>query len=311
MKAPFPITPQLVAVAVAYRNRRLIADEVLPRIPVALQEFKYNRYALGEAFTVPETRVGRKGRPNEVEFTADEATSSTVDHALDDPIPQADIDNARGTPGMPDPEMRATQSLTDLILLAREVRAANLVFTLGNYAPTNRTTLAGADQWSDFANSTPIDDHLTALDSCVMRPNIAVYGRATWTKLSTHPAVCKAIFGNNTDAGIVNRRQWADLLELDDVYVGEGFVNTAKKGQTPALSRCWGKHAALLYRNANADPLGQVTFGFTAQWGGRIAGSKEDSNIGMRGGQRVRVGESVRELITASDLGYFFENAIA
>jgi hypothetical protein len=30
----------------------------------------------------------------------------------------------------------------------------------------------------------------------------------------------------------------------------------------------------------------------------------------MHGGKRVRVGESVKEVITASDLGYFIEDAI-
>lgn len=31
----------------------------------------------------------------------------------------------------------------------------------------------------------------------------------------------------------------------------------------------------------------------------------------MRGGTRVRVGESVKEVISAADLGYFIENAVA
>ncbi len=59
-----------------------------------------------------------------------------------------------------------------------------------------------------------------------------------------------------------------------------------------------------------ADTRGGVTFGFTAEWGGRIAGQWEDKNIGLRGGQRVRVGESVKELIIASQAGYFIEDAV-
>ncbi|HEU4602030.1 MAG TPA: hypothetical protein VFS24_08680 [Steroidobacteraceae bacterium] len=310
-KAPFPITPQLLAIAVAYRNARMIADEVLPRVPVSLQSFKYMSYPLGEGFTVPETRVGRKSRPGTIELSGTEITDSTQDYGLDDAIPFADIDNAAGQPGVPDPEMRATQQLTNLIELDREVRTANLVFNANNYAAANKVTLAGTDQWSDFANSDPVDDILTGLDACIMRPNIGVFGRATFTKLSTHPKICKAVFGNNTDAGIVTRQQIAALLELDDVLVGEGRVNTAKKGQAVSLSRVWGKHAAFLYRDKNADPLGSVQFGFTAQWGSRIAGSIEDKDIGIRGGKRVRVGESVKEVITAGDLGYFIQNAVS
>lgn len=308
--AAFPVTPELTAVAVGYKNNAMIADQVLPRVPVSAQAFKYMQYPKGEFFTVPETRVGRKGTPNQVEFTGDETDSSTVDHALDDEVPNADIENARAQPGMPDPLMRATMGLTELIVLAREVRAASLVFNAANYNTGFKETLSGTDQWSDFTNSDPQGDIMAALDAMIMRANIAVFGRATWTKLSQHPKLCKAVFGNGTEAGIISRRQFAELFELEDVYVGEGWVNTAKKGQAANLSRVWGKHAALLHRNMNADTNFGITFGFTAQWGGRVAGSEYDGKIGMRGGQRVRSGESVRELVTAGDLGYFFENAV-
>ncbi|SUB36576.1 Uncharacterised protein [Pasteurella multocida] len=50
---------------------------------------------------------------------------------------------------------------------------------------------------------------------------------------------------------------------------------------------------------------------FTAQFGTREVREIEDKDMGYRGGVRVRVGESVKELITAPDLGYFFENVIA
>lgn len=33
--------------------------------------------------------------------------------------------------------------------------------------------------------------------------------------------------------------------------------------------------------------------------------------MGLRGSTRVRVGESVAEVIAANDAGYFFENAVA
>ena len=42
-----------------------------------------------------------------------------------------------------------------------------------------------------------------------------------------------------------------------------------------------------------------------------VAGEVIDPNIGLRGGKRIRVGESLREKILAADCGYLFENAIA
>jgi hypothetical protein len=306
--APFPIQPELTAIAIAYRNSRLIADDVLPRVPVGTQQFKYLKHTMAEGFTVPDTKVGRKSRPNEVAFTATEVTDATKDYGLDDPIPQADIDNA---PPNYNPLGRATEGIMDLVALDREIRAAALVFDATQYGTSNKITLSGTSQFSDFVNSDPLGVIMAGLDACIMRPNIAVLGRAVFTKLCMHPKVVKAILGNSGDSGIVQRKAIADLFELEDVLVGEGWVNTARKGQAASLSRVWGKHMALLRRDRNAGSQNGITFGFTAQFGSKIAGSIPDKDIGLRGGQRVRAGESVKEVITANDLGYLIVDAVA
>lgn len=307
--APFPIQPALTAIAVRYRNGDTIADMVLPRVPVAAQEFKYFKHTLAEGFTLPDTRVGRRSKPNEVEFTATETPGMCNDYGLDDPIPEADL---RTAPASMDPRGRAVEALADLIALDREKRVADLVFAAATYPAANKTTLSGTSQWSDFSNSNPIDAILAANDTLVMRANVLVLGQAVWTKLRQHPKVVQAVYGTAQNAGVVNRQQVAELLEISEILIGQGFINTAKKGQAPALARVWGKHAALIHRDGMADTRGnRTTFGFTAQFGERVAGAIPDPNIGMRGGERIRVGESVAEVISASDLGYFFENAVA
>jgi hypothetical protein len=306
--APFPLDPRFTAIAIKYRNSRMIADQVLPRVPVMKQEFKWLRHTLAEGFTVPDTKVGRRSAPTEVEFTGTEVTDSTQDYALDDVIPLADLDNA---PENYDPMGRATEGLADLIELDREVRTANLVFTLGNYPAAQRTTLSGSSQWSDIT-SNPISAISGALDAMIMRANVMVVGQLVWTKLSQHPSIIKAVYGYANDSGIATRQQVAALFELDEILVGSAWLNTAKKGQAVSTSRVWGKHAALLHRDGMADGRGnRTTFGFTAQFGARIAGSMAEPKIGLRGSTRLRVGESVKELIAASDLGYFFQNAVA
>lgn len=308
--APFPVTPELQAVALAYRNAAMIADAVLPRVPVGAQNFKYMSYPKGEMLTVPETRVGRKGTPNEVEFTGTEVDGSTQDHSLDDPVPNADIENARAVPGMPDPLMRATEGLTELIVLAREIRAAALVFGAANYAAANKIDLNGNDIWATkHADSDPITDILTGLDAPMMRPNVMTLGQSASIALRTHPKIVKAYNGSDGADGVVPLAFIRELFELEEVVVGQGWVNTAKKGQPVNRVRVWGGHCALIHRNKNADTQRGVTFGYTATFGTRIAGSEYDGKIGMRGGQRVRVGESVKELLMADDLGYFIQDA--
>ena len=119
------------------------------------------------------------------------------------------------------------------------------------------------------------------------------------------------VHGTLGEDGLVPLDFLRGLLELDEIVVGSAFVNIARPGQKPVLVRAWANHAAFIYRNLLADTQGGVTFGFTAQFGSRVSGSIPDPDMGMRGGQRVRVGESVRELIVAQDCGYFFQNAVS
>lgn len=314
---PFVIVPALSAIAVAYKQANLIADQVLPRVPVATPTFRYLKYGVGDEFQMPDTTVGRKSAPNQLDWSSSEVQGTVVDQALDAPVPNADIqawEQARqagaGFVSQASPEARAVSLVMQTVQNRREYRAANAVFNLANYGANNKVTLSGTGQWSDYANSDPLPVLLNAFDSMVMRPNNMVMGRAVATKLRSHPKICLAIFGNNTTAGIVPLRALADLLELDNIYVGDAWVNTAAPGQAATLGRAWGKHCVAYYRNMEADTQGGITFGMTAQWGAQIAGEIQDPDVGMRGGKRVRAGESVAEMITANDLAYMWANAV-
>ncbi|WP_291854866.1 capsid protein [Bradyrhizobium sp.] len=319
-QAPFVIQPRLTAITLTYLNEAFIADSVLPRVLVDSQQFKWSRYTLADGFTIQDTRVGRKSAPNQIDWTATEVSDTTNDYGLDDAIPNFDIQAAAAASDIQgvnpiDPEARSTMLLSELVGLDRERRVADLAFTLGTYPAANRTTLAGATQWSDAA-SDPLGAILNAFDSCVIRPNIAVLGQAVWTKLRTHPKITAAVYpsGGNATGGptVVARQAVAELLEIEEVLVGSGWYNSAKPGQTPVMTRLWGKHAAFLYRPQSIIDTKSVAFGFTAQWGSRIAGTiGEDPKIGMRGGRWVRVGEAVKEVVAANDAAYFFQNAVA
>ena len=309
MKRPLPVDARLTAIALAFRNPdvNLIGDMVLPRTPTDA-EFKWLRHDLAQGYTVPDTKVGRKSVPNEVEFTGAEVSDSVDDHGLDDIVPNADInDDNQGV----DPLGKATMYTTSLVQLSREVRVAAKVFATGSYVAGNQQTLAGVSQWSDFANSNPVDAILAALDVPVMRPNIGTFGQQTWTKLRQHPKVVQAIKGTDQGAGAVTRREFADFFELQEIYIGAGFINTAKKGQAVALSRCWGKHAAFTYRDRTAGPQNGMTYGFTAQAAPLQTALIDAPSVGVEGAKRVRVYERVKEIVCAPELGYFFQNAIA
>jgi hypothetical protein len=311
MKTPFFVDPYLTSIAVGYRNELMIADSVLPRVLVSKEEFRYWKYEKADKFTVPDTKVGRKSKVHEIEFGATEDTSKTEDFGLDDPIPMADIANAAGQAF--DPLASATENIADLLALAREQRVAALVFASGSYVAGQTTDLS--EVWSDHTASDPVADILEACDKVLMRPNVATMGRVVYTALRQHPKVIAAAFplgGNAVTGGMASKQALQDLFELDEILVGEGWVNSGKRGQTPTMARVWGNHLSLFRRDGQANPgTGRATFGFTAQFGDRVAGQEFDSTIGLRGGIRLRVGESVKELIIATDFGYLFQNCVA
>lgn len=305
---PFPTNPTLTAIAIAYRNPdvALIADQVLPRVNTD-ESFSWLEYDLAQGFTIPDTQVGRKSVPNEVDFSGTERQAKVLDYGLDDIIPNRDIaaDN-RGV----DPRGRAVEYLTGLVHLGREKRVADLVFNAANYAAANVLPLSGTSQWSD-PNSDPVAAIGDALDSTIIRPNVATFGQVTWTKLRRNPKLVNAIKGGTTVAGMVSRQEFADLFELQEVLVGQSNINLAKKGQPVNMQRTWGKHASFFFRDRSASNAGGITFGFTAQWGGWVAGEIPEQKTGLRGAVRVRSGESVKEIICAKDVGFLFQNAVA
>lgn len=311
----FPVNPTLTAIAMVYQNPavNLVADDVLPRIPTA-KKFAWTNYDVAQGFTVPQTLVGRKSLPSEVEFSGTLVNDEVLDYALDDVVPNDEIEawDAQAKPergGPPNPLDVSTMLTTGLIRLDREVRVANRVFNAANHS--NNITLSGTGQWSDFANSNPLDAILTALDIPVYRPNVAVFGQATFTKLRQHPKIIQAVYGTAQTGGSVTREQLAQALEIQKVIVGAAFVNTARKGQAVNNQRCWGKHAAFMYIDKDAAMAKQPCWGFTAQWGDKIAGTIAEPKLGLRGSERVRVGESLKEVTSAPALSYYFQNAVA
>lgn len=319
---PFQVDPVLTAIAIGYKNPEAsrIADEVMPRSPVSGEKFSWTEYPLEEGFNVPDARVGRKGRVQQLEFEGEQRTDEVVDYGLDTPIPYSDIDaaaNARAQKRSTyDPEGHSVEMLSETIENIREVRVAQTVHNAANYAAGRKVTLSGTDQFSDYASSDPIGVLKTGMESTlILPPNTLVMGRKVWSKLSSHPKIVNAVKGNLTNEGIVTRQQFLDLFSgegISRLLIGDAWFNAARPGKAANLQRAWGNHISMLHINKMANAQGGgITWGLTAEYGGKIAGRIEDKDIGLQGGVRIRRGERVKELIVAKDVGYFIQDAVA
>ena len=200
------------------------------------------------------------------------------------------------------------------MLLRQEVEIANFVQDANNYDDERKLVLAGADMLSD-----PTSDALGILYQAIeglliYRANQLNFGHIVWQSLRKHPQLVEAAKGV-TDKGMITKAQLAELLEMkpEQIQIGEGYLNTAKPGQDPSLSRVWGNTIQALY----VDPLKRSvkdmrpSFGGEANYGTKIAGSRPDPDIGLEGGERIRVGHRRKPIQFAKSLGYQISNAVA
>jgi hypothetical protein len=306
MPAPFPVDPVRTGIVIAYRNDKLIADQVMPRKSVAGEQFKWFEYDKSERLSHHDTEISRKGAAQEVEFKAAERDASTADYGLDDVVPQGDIDKAAGTDY--DPLDHAAEGLTDLILLDREVRVAQTVFNPNNHSFSKQ--LAAGEKFSN-RDADLLAFLLQELDKPLIRPNVLTIGRTEWTQLRVNRSMVAAAHGNSGDKGVVSLAQMLELLELENIFIGEGRINVAKKGKPVDIKRVWAGHAAFTYLAPNVEvPAGTMTWGATAQYDDRFAASWFDEKCGLKGGYRLRVGEQVKELVIAKECGLLLQNVI-
>ena len=313
--APFETQTKLTAIAQAVTVAGLIADMVCPRVRTGYK-FTYTTLAEEDLLSIPEVKASRASHLNQVEFGATDATDSVLDYGLEDPVPHRDIDEAQAQEVPYDPLALATEATAELVKLAREQRVASLLTTAANYATSHSVTLSGNAQWS-HANANPRDVILTALDAPLVRPNTLVFGQAVWTKLRQNPKIVEAIKlsgAGDQASGIVMREAVAQLFEVDNVYVGQAWHQSAKRGQTNTFARLWGKHACAIYIKPGMNARDRMPkFCWTADaMGGMQVGTYEAPERGVnRGSTVVKVSECVKELIAYKSAGYLWRNAVA
>jgi hypothetical protein len=301
MSTPFKTQQSLTAIALGFRNAGFIADQIAPRVPVASTEFKWTEYNTAEMFTIPNTMVGRKGTPNQVEFTSTEKTDSVVDYGLDDVVPNSDIEAAKNHKAI-DPIGSVGAKLTELVALGREKRVADTVMKAANY--NHSEVITGTDKWA-HEDSKPIAQITEAMNTPMVEPNTMVLSKQKAMELRSNPQMLRAFHGNTGSDGLVPLSFIEELFDVK-IIIGAAKYNAANKGQPMSLMQLYTGGCALIYIKPAAQLKDDVTFLLTAEHGGKVAGTR-DADVGLRGGKQVRIGESLKEVLISKEAGFFLE----
>ena len=309
-----------ISVAFSQGADQFIAGRIFPEVPVANQSDLYYIYDR-ENWIVG----GAQKRGPTAESAGGGWTQSTDNYRCDVWALHKDVgDQVRANADSPlRPDTDATQWVTENMLITRETEWATNFFATGVWGteqagdatPTGTQFLF----WSTVL-STPIEDiraaKLSMLATTGKRANKLVVGPETWNVIVDHPDFIARINGGATTSQIamVTRAQVAAILEIDEILVAEGVVNSANEGATESTGFILGKHALLVYAAPNPG-LQIASAGYTFAWNGLLGAGASGTRISrfrMESIKSDRIeGESAyAHKVVAAELGHFFLNAV-
>lgn len=298
------IDPLLSNISIAYQNDTYLADMIFPEVQVKQISGKYFVYDKSK-FVVVNDQRSPSTRANRVDYGLTTASyGPLIEHALEQDIPDEVIDQAMAPL---DPNLDATENVTDRILLSKEVDA----FTqCSNTAViTQNVTLSGNSQWSAYATSDPIGDVRTAVDTIKLnvlkRPNRLVLGYQVYSVLRNHPEIIERV--KYSQLGVITPELLAEIFDIEQVWIADAEQNTANENQTAVMAYVWGKNAWVFYINA-APAIRKVSFGYTFRRGPRQVERWDERWVKA---QFVRVTDWYQQLIIAAPAAYFIKNAVA
>jgi hypothetical protein len=318
-----------ISVAYLQNTNNFIADKVFPVIPVEKKSNLYFKYTKDDWFR------------DEAQRRADGTASAGSGYGLTTDNYMADVyafhkdigDQTRANADNPlNPDMEATQFVTQRLLLRREVQWATDYFaagvwTGGDYAgvadsatPTSVQTF----QWNDYVaapttyKSNPIADvelaKATVLQKTGYEPNTFVLGYKVFQALKNHPLLVDRY--KYTQAGaIVTEDLLAQLFGVDRVLVAKAVVNSGKEGSNSQSYDFTVGTGALLCYTAPNPGLMTPSAGYTFMWTGVSGGLGTTVGVSRFRMEELKADRVEAEIafdnkVVAADLGFFWTTII-
>ena len=241
------IDAPLTNISVAYMQSvdNFIASKVFPIVPVDKKSNKFFIYTKNDWF-----RDEAQRRADGTESAGSGYNLSTDSYAADVWAFHKDVgDQVRAnsdTPLVPDRE--ATEFVTSRLLLRQEIQFVTDYFATSIWGKdltgVSSTSPTGDNftQWSDFANSDPLEDvekaKETILGSTGFMPNTLVLGYQAYRKLRNHPDLVDRI--KYTSSNTITTDIMARLFDVERVLVAKAVKATNNEGATAAFSFSYG-----------------------------------------------------------------------
>lgn len=261
------IDPVLTTVAQGYQNNEMVSQFLFPTVPVPLRGGNIITFGK-ESFMLYQSQRAPGENTKRVRFGHSGAPYALVDYSLEGLVPMEIEQEASNGPGI-DLGARAVNEVQAIMALRHEKAAADIARNEALYAASNKETLSGTSQWSDYgATSDPIDD-VEAAKSAVRaatgkRPNTVVMGALVMDKLKHHPKIVDR--AKYTGRDVATAELLASLFGVERVVVGDAIYSN---DAGTAFTDVWGKDLVVAYTNlASAQSGGLPSYGYNYQLSG-------------------------------------------
>jgi len=309
------IDQALTNFSVKYQNGAMIADAICPRIDVAKDSDRYFVYGRQDFRTTRDLRADRA----DVNFIdswsiEDVPAYRCEEHSLADLVSDRERRNADAPLS---PDFDAAENLTNMLMLNREKRVADMLTGAGAFAASgNVVTLSGSQQWNDpdfdsgsiaDAIEARIDAAKEAIRGAIGRdPNTIVIPAAVARVIKRDPAVRDLV--RYTDSSLLVNGDLPPTLWNMNVLVPGSVFDSAAEGRPFSGADVWGKHVLVAYVASNPRTPRTMTLALTFQSQPRqVSKWREDG----RKSDAVEVSEILVEKIVCEYCGYLIRNAIA
>jgi len=287
-----------------------VAEEVLPLVTSTQHTGKFAKYGSSHLRIEHSFQAGR-GEYRRAEPIIRSSTSYSIEsHGLSALVTESDYRNVELPYKAEEDEVLG---LTTLIALEKEQAIADTLTS--TTVMTLNTTLSGTSQWSDFANSDPLDDFSVARAAvraaCGLPPNAAVMDWLVADKLAYSPQILDALGYTANRAGQLSPQELAKAMGVERLYIAKAVKNSAKEGQTDSLGAVWGKHCVLFYAPTKAMPY-QVSLGYRVALEGQAQRRVFKNAVNNPpNSTEILVDDSYDFLISNANAGYLIKDAIA
>ena len=303
------IEPVLTNMLVAYRQNesRFVATRAFPAVsvgndsgtyPILTKKYWFTDGLLPRAPGDPFARL---------EYGVESGTYKTMQWAADHAI----ADEIRANSQIPmELERVGVELLGQKSLLRKEIQFAADFMKTSVWGTDN----SSATDWDDYTNGDPVGDLLLASETISNNtgytPNTLIVGHIVHRALMNHPDVLDRI-KYVMAAGQENiRTALLSILGIDNYLVSRATYANINEAGTFAATAIIDDDALLLYANPSAG-LFDASAGKTFVWGpgggeGTIYRYRENS----RHADILQHKEQWDQVVTASDLGYFFSDIV-